>query len=104
MLKSIFSVREATSTSFIKWQTLKKVVPLTYFTLSAMYAKLNNLTYEERIIDLGLNPDRSDVILPAAKIFLKTLKWSGAKVIYVPKVGLSDGMISELCKKKAKKD
>jgi exopolyphosphatase/guanosine-5'-triphosphate,3'-diphosphate pyrophosphatase len=58
------------------------------------------MTYEERIIKLGLNPDRSDVILPAAQLFLKTLNWSGAKVIYVPKVGLSDGMIRELCKKK----
>jgi exopolyphosphatase/guanosine-5'-triphosphate,3'-diphosphate pyrophosphatase len=40
------------------------------------------------------------VILPAAKLFLKTLNWSGAKDIYVPKVGLSDGMIRELCKNK----
>jgi exopolyphosphatase/guanosine-5'-triphosphate,3'-diphosphate pyrophosphatase len=58
------------------------------------------MTYEERIVELGLNPDRSDVILPAAKLFLRTLNWSGAKVVYVPKVGLSDGMIRELCKKK----
>jgi exopolyphosphatase/guanosine-5'-triphosphate,3'-diphosphate pyrophosphatase len=58
------------------------------------------LTYEERIVDLGLNPDRSDVIIPATELFIKTLRWSGAKVIYVPKVGLSDGMIRELYKNK----
>ena len=58
------------------------------------------MTYEERIVDLGLNPDRSDVIIPATELFIKTLKWSGAKVIYVPKVGLSDGMIRELYKNK----
>ena len=64
--------------------------------MSSIYNKLNSLTYEERIIQLGLNPDRSDVIILAAEIFLKTLRWSGAKVIYVPKMGLSDGMIREL--------
>ena len=62
----------------------------------AIYNKLRVLTYEERIVKLGLNPDRSDVIIPATELFLKTLQWSGAKVIYVPKVGLSDGMIREL--------
>ena len=74
--------------------------PITYLTLSALYTKLSKLTYEERIIKYGLNPDRSDVILPAAQLFLRTLNWSSAKVIYVPKVGLSDGMIRELCKRK----
>ena len=51
------------------------------------------MTYEERIINLDLNPDRSDVIIPAAKIFLKTLQWSESTEIYVPKVGLADGMV-----------
>jgi exopolyphosphatase/guanosine-5'-triphosphate,3'-diphosphate pyrophosphatase len=74
--------------------------PITYLTLNALYSKLSKMTYEERIIKLGLNPDRSDVILPAAQLFLRTLNWSGAKVIYVPKVGLSDGMILELLKEK----
>ena len=74
--------------------------PITFLTLNAIYARLSKMTYEERIVELGLNPDRSDVILPATKLFLRTLNWSGAKVVYVPKVGLSDGMIRELCKKK----
>lgn len=74
--------------------------PITFLTLNAIYARLSKMTYEERIVEFGLNPDRSDVILPAAKLFLRTLNWSGAKVVYVPKVGLSDGMIRELCKKK----
>ena len=77
--------------------------PITCFTLKALYNKLISLTYEERIIKLGLNPDRSDVILPAAKLFIKMLNWSGAKFIYVPKVGLSDGMVRELYKKKYNK-
>jgi len=74
--------------------------PLSYSTLKALYNQLDTLTYEERIVKLGLNPDRSDVILPAAKLFIKVLNWSGAKDIYVPKSGLSDGMIRELYKRK----
>lgn len=83
-----------------KMAVIKDDRPISYLTLNALSNKLNLLTYEERIVKLGLNPDRSDVILPAAKLFLKTLNWSGAKDIYVPKVGLSDGMIRELCKNK----
>ena len=74
--------------------------PLSYLTLNALYNQLDALTYEERIVKFGLNPDRSDVILPAAKLFIKVLNWSGAKDIYVPKSGLSDGMIRELYKRK----
>jgi exopolyphosphatase/guanosine-5'-triphosphate,3'-diphosphate pyrophosphatase len=74
--------------------------PISYLTLNALYNQLDSLTYEERIVDLELNPDRSDVILLAAKLFIKILNWSGAKDIYVPKVGLSDGMIRELYKRK----
>ena len=79
-----------------KISNIKDNRPITYLAMSSIYNKLNSLTYNERIIQLGLNPDRSDVIILAAEIFLKTLHWSGAKVIYVPKMGLSDGMIREL--------
>jgi len=43
-----------------------------------------------------LNPDRADVIIPATRIFLSAAKWSGAKKIHVPKIGLSDGIIKNL--------
>ena len=83
-----------------KIANIKDNRPLSYLTLNTLYNQLDALTYEERIVDLGLNPDRSDVILLAAKLFIKILNWSGAKDIYVPKVGLSDGMIRELYKRK----
>ena len=54
------------------------------------------MTYEERITQLGLNTDRADVILPAIKIYVYAMKWSGAKKIYVPKIGLADGIIKML--------
>lgn len=83
-----------------KMAGIKEGRPLSYLTLSSLFNQLNCLTYEERIIKIGLNPDRSDVIIPATKLFLKILNWSGAKVIYVPKVGLCDGMIKELYQNK----
>ncbi|MEC7415062.1 MAG: exopolyphosphatase [Bacteroidota bacterium] len=73
--------------------------PLTYRKLRKIYKNLNSLSYEERIIKFALNQDRSDVIIPATELFLKIFEWSGAKEVYVPRVGLSDGMIKELYKK-----
>lgn len=70
--------------------------PLTYFYLSALYTKLKSLTYEKRIVELDLNQDRADVIIPATRIYLSAMKWSGAKDIYVPKIGLADGIIKSM--------
>jgi len=70
--------------------------PLSFDYLNSYYKILKSYTYEERIIELDLNPDRADVIIPAMKIFTSIMKWSKAKHIYVPKIGLADGIIKEL--------
>jgi len=70
--------------------------PLTYFYLTSYYNKLQTYSYEERITELDLNQDRADVIIPATRIYLSAMKWSGAKNIYVPKIGLSDGIIKSV--------
>ncbi|MDW5289380.1 exopolyphosphatase [Formosa sp. PL04] len=70
--------------------------PLTFFYLTSYYNILQSYSYEERITELDLNQDRADVIIPAARIYLSAMKWSGAKDIYVPKIGLSDGIIKSL--------
>ncbi|MGC6284776.1 MAG: Ppx/GppA phosphatase family protein [Polaribacter sp.] len=70
--------------------------PISYIYLNAQYQFLKKLTYEQRITELGMNPDRADVIIPATKIFLSAMKWSNAKRIYVPKIGLSDGIVKSL--------
>ena len=54
------------------------------------------MTYDQRISDLGLNPDRADVIIPALKIYLNAMKLSGARNIYVPKIGLADGIVKAM--------
>jgi len=70
--------------------------PLTYFYLSTYYKKLKSYSYEERITELDLNQDRADVIIHATRIYLSAMKWSKAKHVYVPKIGLSDGIIKSL--------
>lgn len=70
--------------------------PLSFLFLSSYYQLLQSLTYEERITELNLNQDRADVIVPAAKIYLSAMKWTRARRIHVPKIGLSDGIIRSL--------
>jgi len=70
--------------------------PLSYKYLKNQFDYLNGLTYEQRIAELGLNQDRADVIIPALTIYLCAMRWSGAKHIYVPKIGLSDGIVKAM--------
>ena len=78
-----------------KISNIKRINLLLIEKLRKIYKNLNSLSYEERIIKFALNQDRSDVIIPATELFLKIFEWSGAKEVYVPRVGLSDGMIKE---------
>lgn len=73
--------------------------PKEYITLAelkSLYTKLTKLSYEERIIKFKLNEYRADVIIPALKIFITIAKTCKINEIYVPKVGLVDGMIHQL--------
>jgi exopolyphosphatase/guanosine-5'-triphosphate,3'-diphosphate pyrophosphatase len=51
--------------------------------MTSQYSFLNSLTYEQRIAELGSD---ADVIIPATRIYLNAMKWSGARQIYVPKI------------------
>jgi exopolyphosphatase/guanosine-5'-triphosphate,3'-diphosphate pyrophosphatase len=70
--------------------------PLSFEYLQNQYEQLSAMSYEERIINLSLNPDRADVIIPALKIYLSSMQWSKATKIYVPKIGLADGIVKML--------
>ena len=71
--------------------------------LQSLFKKISQLSYEERIADLGLNPDRADVIIPAGELFISVSSWVGAKSIIVPTIGVSDGIVKKLYKE-IKKD
>ena len=81
-----------------KLSNIKEGNPLSKIKLSQLFKQLEKLNYEERVLKFELNPDRADVIVPAARIYLKALEWSGGQKIYVPRFGLSDGMIKYMYK------
>lgn len=79
-----------------KLSNSKQGNPLSNKQLSDINDYVNSFSYNDRIKILGLNPDRADVIIPAMELFLKIMKWSNAKAIHVPKIGLSDGIVRKL--------
>jgi exopolyphosphatase/guanosine-5'-triphosphate,3'-diphosphate pyrophosphatase len=69
---------------------------LSFAKLNNMYNSLNSHSLKERMLVFNLNADRADVIIPAAEIYLTLMKWTGIKQIYVPRVGMVDGIINLL--------
>ena len=65
-------------------------------SLRKIHESLASLTVEERIERYDLKPDRADVIVPAARIFLTIAETVAAGYIYIPMIGLSDGIIDGL--------
>jgi len=70
--------------------------PISYKVVLQLYKYLSSFTLEERIAELGLRPDRADVILLASEIYLFVMKWGKVKKMYVPMIGLADGIIHVL--------
>lgn len=70
--------------------------PISFLKLKALHQKLSSHSLKERITVLKLNPDRADVIVPAGEIFVTVMKWTAMKQLYVPRVGLVDGIIKLL--------
>jgi exopolyphosphatase/guanosine-5'-triphosphate,3'-diphosphate pyrophosphatase len=64
--------------------------------LEHAYHHLGSFTLKERINTLGLRPDRADVIVPAARVFLFIMHTIKAGEILAPKIGLTDGLIHNL--------
>lgn len=70
--------------------------PLTLELLKDYYKELSNVSLDERINKYGLREDRADVIVPALQIYTNAMRWAAAEEIYVPKIGLADGLIRHL--------
>jgi exopolyphosphatase/guanosine-5'-triphosphate,3'-diphosphate pyrophosphatase len=69
---------------------------LSLIELKALRAYIKEFSYEKRISELKMNPDRADVILPASEIYIKVMTIIGADQVFVPGVGLKDGLIYTL--------
>jgi exopolyphosphatase/guanosine-5'-triphosphate,3'-diphosphate pyrophosphatase len=70
--------------------------PLSLELLKDYYKELNSVALEERISKYGLRKDRADVIVPALQIYTNVMRWAASEEIYVPKIGLVDGLIRHL--------
>jgi exopolyphosphatase/guanosine-5'-triphosphate,3'-diphosphate pyrophosphatase len=74
----------------------KNMQPIKLRDIREIYEMILPYSIDERIKVLGLNPDRADVIIPAAQIYMKIMKWANAKKIIVPKFGVADGLVRQL--------
>lgn len=70
--------------------------PLSLELLRDYYKELSSVSLEERIIRYSLREDRADVIIPALQIYINAMRWAIAEEIYIPKIGLADGLIRHL--------
>ncbi len=70
--------------------------PLTLDLLKDYYKELSNVSLQDRIKKYDLREDRADVIVPALQIYSNAMRWADALEIYVPKIGLVDGLIRHL--------
>jgi len=70
--------------------------PLTLELLRDYYKEFSNLSVQQRISLHKLREDRADVIVPALLIYINIMRWAEAVEIFVPKIGLADGLIHNL--------
>ena len=70
--------------------------PLPLELLKEYLNELEPMTISQRILKYEFRDDRADVIVPALQIYVNAMRWAGADEIYVPKIGLVDGLIQHL--------
>ena len=74
----------------------KEGKPLSLRTLKNYYKKFEPMSIPERMQQFKIREDRADVIVPALKIYIQIMRWTAAQEIFVPKIGVADGLIREL--------
>jgi exopolyphosphatase/guanosine-5'-triphosphate,3'-diphosphate pyrophosphatase len=70
--------------------------PLSLQLLKDYYKEFSNFSLEERIRLYKMKDDRADVIVPALQIYVNIMRWADIEEIYVPKIGLADGLVQRL--------
>ena len=74
----------------------KEGKPLTLDLLRDYYKEFSNLSLPQRMSLYKFREDRADVIVPALLIYINVMRWTDADEIFVPKIGLADGLIQTL--------
>lgn len=70
--------------------------PLSSLYLSQQIKTLSALTMDQMVLELGLNVDRADVLVPALEIYQRVMRRAGCRWIYVPKIGVADGLVRDV--------
>lgn len=70
--------------------------PLSLELLKDYYKELSAFTVEERMNLYKMREDRADVIVHALQIYINVMRWANIEEIYVPKIGLADGLVQNL--------
>ncbi|HUR64339.1 MAG TPA: Ppx/GppA phosphatase family protein [Candidatus Thermoplasmatota archaeon] len=73
-----------------------EVAELPLKRLREQVQRLAKMSLEERKKELGLRPDRADVIVPAGLTYAHVADLCGAETIHVPHVSLKDGVLFDL--------
>ncbi len=74
----------------------KEGKPLTVDLLRDYFKEFSNLSVNQRMTLYHLREDRADVIVPALLIYINVMRWADTEEIYIPKIGLADGLIHTL--------
>ena len=74
----------------------KEGKPLSLDSLRDFHKELSSFALPERMRQYKLREDRADVIVPALQIYINVMRWADAEEIFVPKIGLADGLIHKL--------
>ena len=74
----------------------KEGKPLTLELLRDYHKELSSFSLEDRMKQYKLREDRADVILPAIQIYINVMRWANIEEIFVPKIGLADGLVHML--------
>jgi exopolyphosphatase/guanosine-5'-triphosphate,3'-diphosphate pyrophosphatase len=74
----------------------KKWSPISLVQVQDIQKQISALSYEQRQIQFNMNPDRADVIIPALEIYTSAFQAGNIEEIYVPKIGLADGLVRKL--------
>lgn len=70
--------------------------PLSSLYLNQQIKSLSALTMDQLVLELGLNVDRADVLVPALEIYQRVMRRAGCRWIYVPKIGVADGLVRDV--------
>ncbi|QLH48009.1 MAG: exopolyphosphatase [Bacteroidota bacterium] len=76
--------------------------PLSLESLKEYYKEMHPLSVAERMHRYGFREDRADVIVPALQVYISVMRWAGIQDVFVPQIGLADGIIRTMYQSRLK--